>query len=125
MRGREDGMRHWSGRIVAMCTVAALVVVACTGSEGPAGGDQPVEASATGPAEDANDAVPIPEGQSLMDPGRYLARTSPEAVITTTTPWYGAANVSGFADLGQLDEFPYAEIYLMNVEEVFADPRHP
>jgi TRAP-type C4-dicarboxylate transport system substrate-binding protein len=60
-----------------------------------------------------------------MDPGRYLIRISPEAVVTTTTPWYGAANVTGFADFGQLDEFPYAELMVMNVDDVFADPRHP
>jgi TRAP-type C4-dicarboxylate transport system substrate-binding protein len=84
------------------------------------------EPAATGPTETAGpDAVPIPEGQSLMDPGRYLARTFPEAVVTTTTPWYGSANVPGFANLGHLDEFPHAEIYLMNLLEVFADPRHP
>ena len=70
-------------------------------------------------------AVPIPEGQSLMDPGTYLARIEPSAEITTTTPWYGAANVPGFVDFGQLDEFPYAELSLMNLQEVVADPGNP
>jgi TRAP-type C4-dicarboxylate transport system substrate-binding protein len=121
-------MRRWPW-IVAMCAVLSLLVVACTGGEGgPDGTGEvavPAEPAGSGSPDAAEDAVPIPEGQSLMDPGRYLARTSPEAVITTTTPWYGAVNVPGFVVFGQLDEFPYAEIYLMNLAEVFADPRAP
>ena len=60
-----------------------------------------------------------------MAPGNYLARIGPEAVITTTTNWYGAANVPGFVAFGQLDEFPYAELYFMNLQEVVADPSNP
>jgi TRAP-type C4-dicarboxylate transport system substrate-binding protein len=119
-------MKRWS-RIVAMFSVVSLLVAACTGTGNrPDDADDVIEEpAATGPTEAADDAVPIPEGQSLMDPGRYLARTFPEAVITTTTPWYGAANGPGFVDLGQLDEFPYAELYLVNLAEVIADPRAP
>jgi TRAP-type C4-dicarboxylate transport system substrate-binding protein len=60
-----------------------------------------------------------------MDPGTYLARIEPAAEITTTTPWYGAANVPGFVNFGRLDEFPYAELSLMNLQEVVADPSSP
>src|SRR5262245_4763539 len=111
--------------VIAMLAVVSLLAGACTGSEAsPEKADDVVEPAASGPTG-ADEAIPIPEGQSLMDPGRYLARTFPEALITTTTPWYGAANVPGFTDFGQLDEFPYAEIMLLNIDDVFVDPRHP
>lgn len=119
-------MKRWS-RIVAMCAVLSLLVVACTAEESRPDdvGEPTAEPAATGSLDAGSDAVPIPEGQSLMDPGSYLARIEPEAVITTTTPWYGAANVPGFADFGQLDEFPYAELLFTNLREVVAAPIAP
>jgi len=117
-------MRRICGRAVVMSVVVAMLSLACSGSDEPPGG-QTAEPSAEASPEAGSDAVPIPEGQSLMDPGRYLARVEPAAVITTTTPWYGAANVPGFVDFGQLDEFPYAELYFMNLQEVVADPSNP
>jgi hypothetical protein len=60
-----------------------------------------------------------------MDPGSYLAQTQPAITIRTTTPWYGAANSPGFVDFGQLDHFPYAELYLLNLDEVVRDPSDP
>jgi TRAP-type C4-dicarboxylate transport system substrate-binding protein len=117
-------MRRICGRAVVMSVVVAMLSVACSGSDEPPRG-QTAEPSAEASPQAGSDAVPIPEGQSLMDPGSYLARVEPAAVITTTTPWYGAANVPGFVDFGQLDEFPYAELYFMNLQEVVADPSNP
>ena len=118
-------MKGFSRRFAATCAVLMTLSVACTGSEstpdpGPTGGSSPAGATEAGIT-----AVPIPEGQSLMDPGSYLARVEPSAEITTTTPWYGASNLPGFVVFGQLDEFPYAELFVMNLEEVIADPSNP
>ena len=60
-----------------------------------------------------------------MDPGRYLAQTQPPIILTTTTPWYGAANAAGFVDFGQLDHFPYAELFLLNIDEIIRNPGDP
>jgi TRAP-type C4-dicarboxylate transport system substrate-binding protein len=117
-------MRRISGRAVVMSVLVSLLSVACSGSEEPPEGQTP-EPSVTASPDAGSAVVPIPEGQSLMDPGRYLARVEPAAVITTTTPWYGASNVPGFVNFGQLDEFPYAELNLMNLQQVVADPNSP
>ena len=60
-----------------------------------------------------------------MDPGSYVAHVEPNAMITTTTPWYGAANGPGFVTFGQLDHFPYAELFLLNLDEVIERPQDP
>jgi TRAP-type C4-dicarboxylate transport system substrate-binding protein len=117
-------MRRISGRAVVMSVVVTMLSAACSGSEEPPEG-QTAEPSVAASPDVGSTAVPIPEGQSLMDPGTYLARVEPAAEITTTTPWYGAANVPGFVTFGQLDEFPYAELMMMNLEEVIADPANP
>ena len=104
--------------------VSALVVAgaACTESDGESdpGGTQSSSRSSS-----SETVTPIPEGQSLMDPGSYLAQTEPAITLTTTTPWYGAANVPRFVVLGQLDHFPYAELYLLNLEQVVQNPGDP
>lgn len=101
--------------------IVLMLLAACAGNQpstSPAGETPSLEASPTASA-------PIPEGQSLMDPGSYLAHVEPNAVITTTTPWYGAANAPGFVDFGQLDHFPYAELMLLNLDEVIERPADP
>ncbi len=117
-------MRRISSRAVVMSVVVAMLSAACSGSEEPPEGET-AEPSVAASPDAGSTAVPIPEGQSLMDPGSYLARIEPAAEITTATPWYGAANVPGFVTFGQLDEFPYAELFMMNLEEVIADPANP
>jgi hypothetical protein len=102
--------------------VALMLLAGCAGSQpstGPAG-------EPSSPATSPSSApVPIPEGQSLMDPGSYVAHVEPNAVITTTTPWYGAANAPGFVVFGQLDHFPYAELDILNLDEVIEHPADP
>lgn len=100
----------------------AMLLAGCAGggpSTDPAG-----ETSAPGTSPSVAPA-PVPEGQSLMDPGSYVANVEPNAVITTTSSWYGAANGPGFVVFGQLDRFPYAELYLMNIDEVIEQPGDP
>ena len=111
-------------RVVVVVVVSALAVVgaACTGSDGVSDPGGAPSSSRSGASETV---TPIPEGQSLMDPGSYLAQTEPNIILTTTTPWYGAANVPGFVVMGQLDHFPYAELYLLNLQEVVRDPGDP
>lgn len=113
-------MERLRGRIVRT-GIVLMLLAACAGNQpstSPAGETPSLEASPTASA-------PIPEGQSLMDPGSYLAHVEPNAVITTTTPWYGAANAPGFVDFGQLDHFPYAELMLLNLDEVIERPADP
>jgi len=77
--------------VVVAVSALAVAVAACTeggGSEADPGGTPPGSRS-----EAPETVIPIPEGQSLMDPGRYMAQTQPPITLTTTTPWYGAANV--------------------------------
>ncbi len=106
---------------VVVVTALTLAATSCTASD--AGTDPSDTASASSVASET--VTPIPEGQSLMDPGRYLAQTNPHIILTTATPWYGAANVPGFVNMGQLDHFPYSELYLLNIEEVVRDPGDP
>ena len=114
-------MERFEARIV-MAGIVLMLLAACAGSQPPASGNG--EASSPLPSPSSPPA-PIPEGQSLMDPGSYLAHVEPNAVITTTTPWYGAANAPGFVDFGQLDHFPYAELMLLNLDEVIERPADP
>jgi hypothetical protein len=110
-------------RVVAIVVSAfAVVGAACSGGDGVAdlGG-----APSGSPSIASETVTPIPEGQSLMDPGSYLAQTEPNIILTTTTPWYGAANTPGFVVFGQLDHFPYSEFFLLNLEEVVRDPGDP
>ena len=118
-------MKLFSMRFAAMCAVAMTLSAACTGGDSPPDPGPIDGSSPAGVTEAGSTAVPIPEGQSLMDPGSYLARVEPAAQITTASPWYGATNVPGFVVFGQLDEFPYAELFVMNLEEVIADPSNP
>lgn len=115
-----SGVRPFSVVVIA---VAALIATACSdggSGDGTAGvGGEPTGASASPSAETPSEPVPIPEGQSSMAPGTYLARTEPAIELTTTTPWFGAANTPGFVVFGQLNEIPFAEIYLRNFSEVF------
>ena len=111
-------------RVLVVIAVSALAVAgaACAGGDG--GSDQ--GGTPSGSRSSASETItPIPEGQSLMDPGSYLAQTEPAITLTTTTPWYGAANTPGFVDFGQLDHFPYAELLLLNLDEVVRDPSDP
>ena len=107
--------------VVAVCALA-LVAAACSRDEGVS---DPGGTPSGSPSVASETVTPIPEGQSLMDPGSYLAQTEPNIILTTTTPWYGAANVPGFVDMGQLDHFPYSELYLLNIEEVVRNPGDP
>lgn len=110
------------GTRVGTAGIVLTLLAACAGNRPSTSGDgetsSPVASPATAPA-------PVPEGQSLMDPGSYVAHVEPNAVITTTTPWYGAANAPGFVDFGQLDRFPYAELMLLNIDEVIERPGNP
>ena len=110
------------GRVVVAVSALALVVAACSGDDGVS---DPGGTPSGSPSVASETVTPIPEGQSLMDPGSYLAQTEPNIILTTTTPWYGAANVPGFVVLGQLDHFPYAELYLLNLEQVVRNPGDP
>lgn len=111
-------------RVLVVVAVSALAVAgpACTegGGESDQGGAPSSSRSAT-----TETVTPIPEGQSLMDPGSYLAQTDPNIILTTTTPWYEAANLPGFVVLGQLDHFPYSELFMVNIEEVVRNPGDP
>lgn len=110
-------------RVVAIVVSAfAGVGVACTGSDGVA---DPGGAPSGSPSVASETVTPIPEGQSLMDPGTYVAQTEPNIILTTTTPWYGAANIPGFVVFGQLDHFPYSELFLVNIDEVVRNPGDP
>ena len=109
-------------RVVVAITALTFAGVACAGGDGAADQGGTPSSSRSGASETV---TPIPEGQSLMDPGSYLAQTEPAITLTTTTPWYGAANSPGFVDLGQLDHFPYAELLLLNLDEVVRDPSDP
>ena len=100
----------------------ALMLLSCAGNQPST---SPDEETAPPEASPSDAPAPIPEGQSLMDPGSYVAHLEPSAVITTTTPWYGAANAPGFVVLGQLDHFPYAELDLLNIDEVIERPADP
>ena len=108
--------------VVVAAFVLAVAGAACTEGDGVADQGGTPSSSRSGTSETV---TPIPEGQSLMDPGSYLAQTDPAITLTTTTPWYGAANIPGFVVLGQLDRFPYAELFLLNIEEVVRDPGDP
>ena len=111
-------------RVLVVIAVSALAVAgaACAGGDG--GSDQ--GGTPSGSRSSASETVtPIPEGQSLMDPGIYLAQTEPNITLTTISPWYGAANSPGFVDFGQLDHFPYAELLLLNLDEVVQNPSDP
>ena len=112
-------------RVLVVVVVSALVVAGAACTEGAGPGADPVGTPPGSRSEAPETVIPIPEGQSLMDPGRYLAQTQPPIILTTTTPWYGAANVPGFVDFGQLDHFPYAELFLLNLHEVVRDPGDP
>ena len=114
-------MERFGARIVRI-GVVLMLLAACAGNQPSSSPD------AETPSPEASPSVapaPIPEGQSLMDPGRYVAHVEPNAVITTTTPWYGAANAPGFVVFGQLDHFPYAELDLLNIDEVIEHPADP
>ena len=111
-------------RVLAVVAVSALALVgaACSGD----GGVSDPGGTPTGsPSVVSETVTPIPEGQSLMDPGSYFAQTDPAITLSTTTPWYGAANVPGFVVMGQLDHFPYSELFLVNIEEVVRNPGDP
>lgn len=109
-------------RVVVAVSALALVGAACSGDEEVSDPGRAPSSSRSGAPETV---TPIPEGQSLMDPGSYLAQTQPAITLTTTTPWYGAANIPGFVVFGQLDHFPYAELFLLNLDEVVRDPGDP
>ena len=102
--------------------IVLVLLAACAGNQPST---SPEGATTSPEASPSIASLPIPEGQSLMDPGSYLAHVEPNAVITTTTPWYGAANAPGFVDFGQLDRFPYAELMLLNIDEVIERPGDP
>ncbi|MEX0985292.1 MAG: hypothetical protein WD096_09635 [Actinomycetota bacterium] len=110
--------------LVRMLAIVAIGLSGsgCTGNGGTT--DAVAEPSSPQPSP-TEEAAPIPEGQSLMDPGTYAAETEPGITLTTTSPWYGAANVPGFVVFGQLDRPPYAELYLLNLDEVVRDPGEP
>ncbi len=117
-------MERTTVRGLAAVAAAAFLIAgaACTGGDG---GADPVVAPSSPRAGASETVTPIPEGQSLMDPGSYVAQTNPAITLTTTTAWYGAANAPGFVDMGQLDHFPYAELYLLNIEKVVRNPGDP
>ena len=117
-------MDRTSVRVMIAVAVTALTIVAaaCAGGDGVS---DPGGTPSRSPSSTAETSTPIPEGQSLMDPGSYLAQTQPNIILTTTTPWYGAANIPGFVDMGQLDHFPYAELILLNIEKVVQNPGDP
>ena len=108
--------------IVVAVTALTGVTAACTGGDGVS---DPSGTPSRSPTSTPETFTPIPEGQSLMDPGSYLAQTQPNIILTTTTPWYGAANIPGFVVMGQLDHFPYSELFLVNIEEVVRNPGDP
>jgi len=108
--------------IAVAVTALTIVAAACTGGDGVL---DPGGTPSRSPSSTSETFTPIPEGQSLMDPGSYLAQTQPNIILTTTTPWYGAANIPGFVVFGQLDHFPYSELYLLNIEEVVRNPGDP
>jgi hypothetical protein len=115
-------VRTFERGLAAVAATALLVIgVACSGGEDAA---DPVPRSSSRPRA-VETVTPIPEGQSLMDPGSYVAQTNPAITLTTTSTWYGAANVPGFVVMGQLDHFPYSELYLINLDEVVEEPGDP
>ena len=111
-------------RVLVVTAVSVLAVAGAACARGDGTADAAGTPSSSRSAE-SETVTPIPEGQSLMDPGSYVAQTEPNITLTTTTPWYGAANSPGFVDLGQLDHFPYAELFLLNLDEVVRDPSDP
>lgn len=115
-------MERRTSRIVTIGAALLLLLSACAGNEPPTSGNgDPSSPEPTSSVE----PLPVPEGQSLMDPGSYRAHVEPNAIFTTTTPWYGAANGPGFVVFGQLDHFPYAELYLLNLDEIIERPADP
>ena len=122
--GEETPVGRTFVRVLVVVAVSALAVAGAACTEG--GGSDADPGTPSGSQSESPETVtPIPEGQSLMDPGSYLAQTEPAIILTTTTPWYGAANVPRFVVFGQLDHFPYAELYLLNLEQVVRNPGDP
>lgn len=116
--------RTFARVLIVAASALAVAGAACSGGNAvtaPSGTPSGSEA----PSSTSEPFTPIPEGQSLMDPGSYMAQTQPNITLTTTTPWYGAANVPGFVVMGQLDHFPYSELFLANIEEVVRNPGDP
>lgn len=114
-------MQRFGARVVRT-GIVLMLVAACGRNQPSTSGNG--DASSPEPSSPGA-PVPVPEGQSLMDPGSYVAHVEPNAMITTTTPWYGAANGPGFVTFGQLDHFPYAELFLLNLDEVIERPQDP
>ncbi len=115
-------MKRFEARIVTAGVVLLVVLASCAGSQPSTSPTEQPSSPATSPS---SAPAPVPEGQSLMDPGSYRVHVEPNAVITTTTPWYGAANAPGFVVFGQLDHFPFAELFLLNIDEVIERPADP
>jgi hypothetical protein len=122
--GEETPVDRTFARVLVVA-VSALAVAGAACTEGGGSEADPGGTPSGSRSEDPETVTPIPEGQSLMDPGSYLAQTEPAITLTTTTPWYGAANVPRFVVFGQLDHFPYAELYLLNLEQVVRNPGDP